>query len=67
MQENHQATKYFIKFTQLSSHVYWGKAALLRQAYNGLAKQIKNEMVHHHEPMTLSGLWKLMQAIDTRY
>ena len=33
MQENHQATKYFIKFMQLSSRVYWGEAALLRQAF----------------------------------
>ena len=67
MQENHQATKYFIKFTQLSSRVYWGKAALLQQAYNGLAKRIKNEMVHHDKPTTLSGLWKLVQAIDAHY
>ena len=67
MQENHQATKYFIKFTQLSSCIYWGEAALLQQAYNGLAKQIKNKMVHHDKPTTLSGLWKLMQAIDTCY
>ena len=67
MQENHQATKYFIKFTQLSSRVYWGEAALLWQAYNGLAKQIKNEMVHHDKPTTLSGLRKLVQVIDARY
>ena len=45
--------KYFIKFTQLSSRVYWGEAALLQQAYNGLAKWIKNEMVHHEKPTTL--------------
>ena len=38
MQENHQATKYFIKFTQLATRVRWGQAALLRQAYNGLTK-----------------------------
>ena len=67
MQENHQAMKYFIKFMQLSSRVYWGKAALLQQAYNSLAKQIKNEMVHHEKPMTLSRLQKLVQAIDTCY
>ena len=67
MQENHQATKYFIKFMQLSSRVYWGEAALLQQAYNGLAKQIKNEMVHHNKPTTLSGLQRLMQAIDAHY
>ena len=67
MQENHQAMKYFIKFTQLLSCIYWGEAALLWQAYNGLAKQIKNEMVHHEKPTTLSGLRKLMQAIDACY
>ena len=38
MQENYQATKYFIKFTQLAARVHWGEAALLRQAYNGLTK-----------------------------
>ena len=58
---------YFIKFTQLLSHVYWGEAALLWKAYNSLAKQIKNEMVHHEKPTTISGLQKLVQAIDTRY
>ena len=59
--------KYFIKFMQLLSRVYWGEAALLRQAYNGLAKRIKNEMVHHDKPTTLSRLQKLVQAIDARY
>ena len=29
MQENHQATKYFIKFTQLAVCIQWGQAALL--------------------------------------
>ena len=29
MQENHQATKYFIKFMQLAACVQWGQAALL--------------------------------------
>ena len=38
MQENHPATKYFIKFTQLAACVQWGQAALLWQVYNGLAK-----------------------------
>ncbi len=67
MQENHQATKYFIKFMQLAAHVQWGEAALLRQAYNGLTKCIKNDMVHHDKPTTLLGLWKVVQAIDARY
>ena len=59
--------KYFIKLMQLSSHVYWGKATLLWQAYNSLAKWIKNEMVHHNKPTTLSRLRRLMQAINTCY
>src|SRR6266481_4757442 len=67
MQENHQATKYFIKFMQLAARVQWGEAALLRQAYNGLAKRIKNDMVHHDKPTTLPGLRKVRQAIDMRY
>jgi len=67
MHESHQAMKYFIKFQQLATCVQWGKAALRRQAYNGLAKHIKDDMVHHEKPNTLSGLWKLVQAIDARY
>src|SRR5467141_195270 len=67
MHDSHQATKYFIKFQQLASRVEWGEAALRRQAYNGLAKHIKDDMVHHHKPNTLAGLRKLIQAIDARY
>jgi len=67
MHDSHQAMKYFIKFQQLASRVQWGEAALRRQAYNGLAKQIKDDMVHHNKPNTLSGLRKLVQAIDARY
>jgi len=67
MHDSHQATKYFIKFQQLASRVQWGEAALRRQAYNGLAKRIKDDMVHHDKPNTLAGLRKLVQAIDARY
>jgi len=45
MDESHQAMKYFIKFQQLAAHVGWGNAALHRQAYNRLAKCIKDDMV----------------------
>jgi len=67
MHESHQATKYFIKFQQLAAHCQWGEAALRRQAYNGLAKHIKDDMVHHEKPNTLSSLRKLVQAIDAQY
>ena len=61
MQENCQATKYFIKFTQLATHIQWGEAALLRQAYNGLAKRIKDDMVHREKLTTLANLRKLFK------
>jgi len=64
MHDSHQAMKYFIKFQQLASHVKWGEPALPRQAYNGLAKHIKDDMVHHNKPNTLAGLHRLIQAID---
>src|SRR6266481_6892013 len=67
MRDNHQATKYFIQFMQLASRVHWGEAALQRQAYKGLTEHIKNDMVHHNKPKSLSGLCKLAQAIDTQY
>src|SRR5882724_3442198 len=64
MHENHQAMKYFIKFQQLASQVQWGDAAPRQQPYNGLAKCIKDDMVHNNKPNTLSSLQKLVQAID---
>jgi len=67
MHETHQAMKCFIKFQQLTSHVRWGDAALCWQAYNGLAKCIKNDMVHHAKPNTLIGLCGLAQAINAHY
>jgi len=67
MHDSHQAMKYFIKFQQLASHVKWGEAALRRQAYNGLAKCIKDDMVHHNKLNTLAGLHRLIQAIDAQY
>src|SRR5467141_846592 len=67
MHNSHQATKYFIKFQQLASRIEWGEAALHRQAYNGLAKHIKDDMVHHNKPNTLAGLRRLVQAIDAQY
>jgi len=67
MNTHHQATKYFIKFHQLATCVRWGNAALHQQAYNGLAKHFKNDMVHHGKPNTLVGLCGLAQSIDACY
>src|SRR6266481_6089465 len=67
MQENHQAMKYFIKFMQLAACVQWGKAALLHQAYNGLTKCIKNDMVHHDKPTTLPVSRSTLASIIRHY
>jgi len=44
-----------------------GNAALCHQAYNGLTKHIKDDIVHHDKPTNLAGLRKLIQAIDAQY
>src|SRR5882724_2496387 len=64
MHKSHQATKHFIIFQKLSTHIQWGNAALHQQAYNGLFKCIKDDIVHHTKLTTLTGLQKLMQAIN---
>ena len=51
----------------LASRIQWDDHALLRQAYKGLARRIKNEMVHHDHPVTLQDLCKLIQTIDHHY
>src|SRR5882724_5853622 len=48
MHKSHQATKCFIKFQQPAACIEWG-AALCQQAYNGLSKCIKDDMVHHNK------------------
>ena len=58
---------YFIEFNCLVSHIQWGDHALLQQAYKGLARCIKNEMVHHDWPITFLDLRKLVQAINHCY
>ena len=51
----------------LASHIQWGDHAIFQQAYKGLARRIKNKMVHHNRPVTLQDLCKLVQAIDHHY
>ena len=61
------STMYFMEFNHLVSHIQWGDHALFQQAYKGLARCIKNEMVHHNRPATLLDLHKLVQAINYHY
>ena len=58
---------YFVEFNHLASRIQWDDHALFRQAYKGLARRIKNKMVHHDRPVMLLDLRKLVQAINYRY
>jgi len=64
MHESHQATKYLL-ISAASRTCSVGKAALRRQAYNGLANVSRQHVTMTAN--TLSGLRKLVQAIDARY
>ena len=64
MVEGSRSATYFVEFNRLASRIQWGDHALLQQAYKSLARCIKNEMVHHDQPVTLRDLRKLVQAIN---
>ena len=67
MAEGSHSANYFVEFNRLASRIQWDDHALFRQAYKGLARHIRNEMVHHDRPVTLLDLCKLVKAIDYRY
>ena len=67
MAEGSYSVTCFMEFNHLASRIQWGDHALLRQAYKGLARRIRNEMVHHDWPVTSRDLHKLVQAIDHHY
>jgi Retrotransposon gag protein len=46
MKEHHKAARYFIDFTTASTRTGWNDAALQHAAYKGLAKRIKDNLLH---------------------
>ena len=48
MAKGFHSTIYFMEFNRLASCIQWDDHALLGKAYKGLARCIKNEMVHHY-------------------
>jgi hypothetical protein len=50
MKENHKATKFFVEFYRISSHLDYNNQALLQKAYLAFTKRIKDEMVHFDKP-----------------
>ena len=67
MAEGSRSANYFVEFNRLASRIQWDNHTLFWQAYKGLARHIKNVIVHHDRPVMLLDLHKLMQAIDYRY
>ena len=67
MTEGSHSMNYFVEFNRLASRIQWDDHTLFRQAYKGLARRIKNEMVHYDRPVMLLDLHKLVQAIDYCY
>ena len=67
MAQGSRSMIYFMEFNRLASPIQWDNHALLWEAYKGLAHCIKNEMVHHDQPVMLLVLCKLVQAINYHY
>jgi hypothetical protein len=64
MKENNKATKFFVEFYCILSHLDYNNQALLRKAYLALPKQIKDEMVHFDKLTLLDALRYLVQKIN---
>ena len=67
MKDNHQATKFFIKFYQISALLDYNNQALHWKAYLTLLKRIKDELIHFDKPWNLDNPQDLIQKIDQHY
>ena len=67
MKENHKAAQYFIAFSQASTRTQWNDAALRHFAYKGLAKRIKDGLMHFPRYKSLAELRNYALEIDSRY
>ena len=67
MKEHHRAARYFIKFSQASTRTQWNNAALRHIAYKGLAKRIKDDLLHFPRYKSLAELCNFALEIDSCY
>ena len=61
MNDNHKATRFFVKFYRLSALVAYNENALLQRAYTALPKCIKDGLIHFDKPQNLDELRNLVQ------
>ena len=67
MKEHHWAAQYFIEFSQASTQTQWNDAALRHIAYKGLAKCIKDDLLHFPWYKSLAELRNFILEIDSHY
>jgi Zinc knuckle len=67
MKEHHKIARYFIAFSQASTQTQWNDAALRHFAYKGLAKCIKDDLMHFPRYQSLAELRNFALEIDSRY
>ena len=67
MKEHHRAARYFIEFARASTRTQWNDAALKHIAYRGLAKRIKDDLLHFPQYKSLAELRNFALEIDSRY
>jgi Retrotransposon gag protein/Zinc knuckle len=67
MKEHHKVAQYFIAFSRASTRTQWNDAALRHFAYKGLAKCIKDDLMHFPRYQSLAKLGNFALEIDSRY
>jgi hypothetical protein len=67
MKHGDRIATYVIEFDQLALLTQWGDSALWHQFYEGLPRQIKDDMVHHAYVNSLGGEKSVAWLIDARY
>jgi hypothetical protein len=67
MKEHHKAARYFIDFTTASTRTGWNDAALRHAAYKGLAKRIKDDLLHFPRFQSFTELRQFALECDSRY
>jgi Retrotransposon gag protein len=65
MKEHHKAARYFIAFSRASTRTQWNDAALQHFAYKGLAKHIKDDLMHFPRYQSLAKLRNFALEIDS--
>ena len=66
LRQNKSAGQYTAEFRQLKEKINWNDAALRAQYYEGLKKNVKNELARIEWPDDLESLVKLAVKIDDR-